>query len=94
MMYHKGIWFGDHKIAAQILKAAKPATQNFLGRMVQGFDKASWHAEKERIVKEGNWHKFSTEAKSGLKKLLLETRERELVEVTDASQSTNHHLIL
>lgn len=82
MMYQKAILFGDYKIADQILGAAKPGLQKSLGRKVQGFDEALWEAEKNRIVEEGNWHKFSTEENSGLKRRLLNTGERELVEVT------------
>lgn len=84
MMYQKAILFGDYKIADQILKAAKPSVQKSLGRKVQGFDKALWEAKKNSIVEEGNWHKFSAERNSDLKKQLLDTGERELVEVTDA----------
>ena len=84
MMYRKAILFGDHTIAAQILEAVNPATQKSLGRKVQGFNKATWDIHKEKIVEEGNWYKFSTEKNSGLKKSLLETGERELVEVIHA----------
>jgi ribA/ribD-fused uncharacterized protein len=81
MMYQKAALFGDHKIACEILRAKEPAKQKALGRKVHGFDSALWDAEKERIVEEGNWHKFSAENNSHLKKLLLDTGIRELVEV-------------
>lgn len=84
MMYRKAIFFGDYTIAAQILEAVNPATQKSLGRKVQGFDTALWDIHKERIVEEGNWYKFSTEENSVLKKSLLETGKRELVEVINA----------
>ena len=83
MMYHKAILFQDHKTAHQILEAVTPATQKSLGRTVQGFDKITWDNLKEKIVEEGNWYKFSFEENFGLKKLLLETGEREFVEVED-----------
>lgn len=93
MMYQKAIVFGDHMIAAQILEAVDPATQKSLGRKVQGFDKASWDVRKEKIVEEGNWYKFSTAENSGLKKLLLETGERELVEVQMPGESERSFLV-
>ena len=83
MMYRKAILFGDDKSADQILKEVKPAKHKSLGRKVQGFDKAVWDAEKEKVVEEGNWHKFSMKGNSSLKKLLLDTEDRELVEVID-----------
>lgn len=95
MMYQKAILFGDCEIAHQILETTKPAKQKSLGRKVRGFGKALWDAEKERIVEEGNWHKFSVEENSNLKKLLLDTGEKELVEVTDAtSNQTQYHATL
>jgi predicted NAD-dependent protein-ADP-ribosyltransferase YbiA (DUF1768 family) len=38
-------------------------------------------ADKERIVEEGNYHKFTKSKETHLEQKLLETRERELVEV-------------
>ena len=93
MMYQKAILFSDYKIAQQILEAAKPSVQKSLGRKVQGFDKALWEAKKSSIVEEGNWHKFSAEGNSDLKKQLLDTGERELVEVTDAKACGNETLL-
>ena len=40
-------------------------------------------ADKDRIVEEGNWHKFTKGKDHGqLAKMLLSTRDRELVEVS------------
>lgn len=89
MMYRKATLFQDHKTAAQILEAVNPATQKSLGRTVRGFDKATWDNQKETIVEEGNWYKFSTTDNFGLKKLLLETGDRDLVEVEDAERMKN-----
>lgn len=88
MMYNKAMLFGDHDIAAQILDAVNPAAQKSLGRKVQNFDKTLWDAHKEKIVEEGNWYKFSAKENSKLKELLLETGERELVEVVDPQWTT------
>lgn len=76
MIYQKAVLFGDHKIAYEILEATRPAKQKALGRKVHGLNLALWDAEKERIVEDGNWHKFSAKENSGLKKLLLDTGNR------------------
>lgn len=82
MMYHKGILFGDVETAEKIMAATTPKKQKALGREVKGFDEKLWNQHRERIVEEGNWHKFCHPAEeSNLKKALLETGERKLVEV-------------
>jgi hypothetical protein len=81
MMYRKAILFCDEEIAHQILQTDVPAKQKSLGRKVKGFNTALWDDHKESIVEEGNWLKFSTEENSSLKNLLLDTKDRELVEV-------------
>ncbi|KAI1821956.1 DUF1768-domain-containing protein [Xylaria intraflava] len=59
MMHHKALLFGDAEIAAEILKATSPRSVKALGRKVRGFDGAVWAQEREKIVTEGNWCKFS-----------------------------------
>ncbi|TGJ86552.1 hypothetical protein E0Z10_g2238 [Xylaria hypoxylon] len=59
MMHHKALLFGDAEIAATILEATSPRDVKNLGRAVRGFDPAIWERERERIVTEGNWCKFS-----------------------------------
>ena len=81
MMYHKAILFKDQKIADEILREANPRKQKTLGRRVRGFDEEIWNKHREKIVEEGNWWKFTQSKKGELKSLLLETEERELVEV-------------
>lgn len=82
MMYQKAILFGDTEVAEKIMAAKTPKKQKALGRQVKGFDEEVWKDNRERIVEEANWHKFSHPArKSDLKKRLLETEKRELVEV-------------
>ena len=83
MMYHKGILFGDIDTAEKIMKAKNPKKQKALGREVKGFDERMWKQHREKIVEEGNWHKFCHPTEeSNLKRLLMETGERELVEVS------------
>ena len=82
MMYRKALLFNDHETATKILQTSSPAIQKKLGREVKGFHAGTWDREKERIVEEGNWCKFMhAEGGTGLRDKLLETGERELVEV-------------
>ncbi len=81
MMYHKAILFKDQKIADKIILESDPRKQKALGRQVQGFDEKMWNKHREKVVEEGNWWKFTLPRKGDLKKLLLETADRELIEV-------------
>ncbi|KAK4697660.1 hypothetical protein P7C71_g438, partial [Lecanoromycetidae sp. Uapishka_2] len=83
MMYHKAILFKDTEIADQIMIEPEPAKQRALGRKVKGYTDKGWKARREEIVEEGNWWKFTQYKEGNLKQLLLETGERELVEVDD-----------
>lgn len=81
MMYHKAMLFGDTEIADRIMKEPKPSKQRALGRKVTGYTDKKWKGSREKIVEEGNWWKFSQSKVGNLKKMLLETGERELIEV-------------
>ena len=81
MMYHKAILFKDQKIADKIIRESDPRKQKALGRRVKGFDEQMWNKHRENVVEEGNWWKFTQSKKGDLKKLLLKTVDRELVEV-------------
>ncbi|KAI0426963.1 hypothetical protein F5Y09DRAFT_47359 [Xylaria sp. FL1042] len=59
MMYQKAVLFGDPETGAEILAAASPRDVKALGRRVRGFEQAVWGREREKIVSEGNWCKFS-----------------------------------
>ncbi|KAH8165044.1 hypothetical protein CIB48_g3183 [Xylaria polymorpha] len=59
MMHQKALLFGDAEAAAAILEATSPRDVKALGRAVRGFDQAVWERERERIVREGSWCKFS-----------------------------------
>lgn len=84
MMYQKAILFKDLEVADKILQATEPAEHKMLGREVKGFDKDVWCKNRERIVEDGNFFKFShnEEGSEDLKEMLLETGNRELVEVS------------
>ena len=82
MMYHKAVLFQDPETAEKIMIATKPAEQKALGRQVKNFDNGKWLENRDRIVEEGNWNKFTnTKAGPELRDLLLGTGKRELVEV-------------
>lgn len=59
-----------------------PKVHKALGRKVSGYDQKLWNENKLRIVEEGSYLKFtaSTVAEE-LKKTLLETGDKEIVEV-------------
>ncbi len=81
-MVQKAKLFNDEETAEKMLRTTEPKQQKGLGRMVKSFDKADWDREKERIVEEGSWMKFTqSENVETLKALLLATGEKEIVEV-------------
>lgn len=84
MMYQKALLFKDQAIASKILKATIPKEQKSLGRMVSNFNHAVWEENRDRIVQDGSYYKFANSLLSGenLKKKLLSTGERELVEAS------------
>ncbi|KAL8728400.1 MAG: hypothetical protein Q9166_005445 [cf. Caloplaca sp. 2 TL-2023] len=83
MMYQKAILFKDTVVADQIMLAITPKEQKALGRKVKNFDGDVWNAHREKIVEEGNWHKFCSSKKgSQWKDMLVQTGERELVEAS------------
>ena len=80
--YHKAILMHDTESAEKIMAATEPREQKSLGRKVKNFDKVLWESNKEKVVEEGNWNKFiNQKEKIRLKEKLLETGDRELVEV-------------
>ncbi|CAD6571993.1 MAG: hypothetical protein ASARMPREDX12_004847 [Alectoria sarmentosa] len=82
MMYHKAIVFSDQEIADKIALEPEASKQKALGRMVKGFDNKIWNAKREKIVEDGNWWKFTQPKESDLRKMLLETGDRLLVEAS------------
>ncbi|TGT18424.1 NADAR family protein, partial [Mesorhizobium sp. M4B.F.Ca.ET.172.01.1.1] len=59
MMASKARLFGDEEMVARILEAGSPKQAKELGRKVKGFDGALWDREKNDIVAEGSFQKFS-----------------------------------
>jgi len=84
-MVQKALLFGDSEMARQILavdevSSASMSQVKSLGRLVQNFDEEKWVAERERIVLEGNMHKF--EQNKELSKKLVATGTKMIVETS------------
>jgi ribA/ribD-fused uncharacterized protein len=69
MMYWKAKLFDDEKIAKKILDTTDPKEIKLLGRKIKNFDESTWVANREDIVYDGNYYKFTQDKK--LKKKLL-----------------------
>ena len=80
MMAEKARLMGDQNIAEQIMKTTDPRKVKGLGRKVQNWDEAKWLANRERIVTEGNFAKFT--ASQELKEVLLSTGDSVMVEAS------------
>lgn len=81
MMYHKAMLFNDQEVANSIMLEPSPKKQRALGRKVKNFDSKKWDMMKEQIVEDGNWWKMTQSKECDLGQMLLETGDRELVEV-------------
>lgn len=84
MMAEKARLFEDQTSVPLILQASTPLVAKKLGRKVKGFDLETWQAHCYKIVKEGNYHKFSQHA--ALKAFLVSTGEKVLVEASPYDQ--------
>ncbi|KAK7611079.1 hypothetical protein BKA81DRAFT_223971 [Phyllosticta paracitricarpa] len=80
MMAQKSACFGDEPSRRAILRAPTPRKQKSLGRKVANFDFEVWEQRKYDVVVQGNMHKFGQAP--DLRRQLLETGERELVEAS------------
>ena len=80
MMASKARLFGDEEMAARIVEAGSPKQAKELGRKVKGFDGALWDREKNEIVAEGSFQKFSQNKDLGA--FLLATGDKVLVEAS------------
>ena len=78
MMYSKAKLMGDEEIAKEILRINDPAKIKKLGRKVKNWDEDRWVNNRERIVSEALFGKFSQNEE--LKKKLLKTKGSILVE--------------
>ncbi|MFJ5999243.1 NADAR family protein [Streptomyces sp. NPDC092370] len=80
MMAAKARLFEDAAAERAVLAAAHPAEAKKAGRLVRGFDEATWRRERFGIVVEGSVHKFG--AHPELQGYLLGTGDRVLVEAS------------
>jgi len=80
MMAEKACLFGDKVRYQQIITAKHPAQAKKYGRLVKGFDEATWIAHRFEIVIQGNLAKFSQNKRLGA--FLQNTNQRILVEAS------------
>ncbi|KAF3911504.1 hypothetical protein ABW20_dc0107350 [Dactylellina cionopaga] len=81
MMHQKGVLFApDDPITAEILTELDPMNIKALGRAVPNFDDDVWNKHRYGIVVQANYLKFTQN--EDLRKMLLETGNRELVEAS------------
>ncbi|WP_329221502.1 NADAR family protein [Streptomyces sp. NBC_01485] len=80
MMAGKARLFADPEAERRALAAGSPAQAKKEGRLVRGFDEATWERERFRIVVEGSTHKFASDP--ALRAFLLGTGRRVLVEAS------------
>jgi ribA/ribD-fused uncharacterized protein len=84
MMSEKARLFNDHNILEAIQQSVHPGEAKKLGRKVQGFENKIWCQERENIVIQGNYAKFSQHPH--LKQFLVQTKSRILVEASPYDQ--------
>jgi ribA/ribD-fused uncharacterized protein len=80
MMVQKALLFKDVEMAREMLEVEDMAAVKALGRKVRNFDEDEWVGARERIVLEGNLHKFRQSDE--LKDKLLATGTLKLVEAS------------
>lgn len=80
MMAGKARLFGDADAERIALEAKTPAEAKKAGRLVRGFDDATWARERFALVVEGSVHKFASTP--ALRAYLLTTGDRVLVEAS------------
>ena len=81
-MYHKSLLMNDSGTASKILSAGHPSEAKRLGREVENFSQDLWNTHADDIVEMGNWCKFSDERNGVLKKILLGTGSKDIVEAS------------
>lgn len=81
MMYCKAKLFGDHLMAAEILKAKEPQAQKMLGRKVAGYVDEVWVAKREQYILIGMIAKYDQNPQE--KQWLMETGDDILVEASE-----------
>ncbi|KAI3380061.1 hypothetical protein SNEBB_002067 [Seison nebaliae] len=79
-MYMKAVTFKDMVAAENICKANSAGRCKMHGRLVKGYDDTVWKEKRYGIMKTALLAKFSQNA--DIKKLLLDTKNHELVEAS------------
>ncbi len=80
IMHKKALLFNDIGTATKIMKTQSPRSHRIFGRQVKEFDDTVWNNNKERILYEGLFGKFSQNI--NLRKELLATEDKILVEAS------------
>ncbi|KAJ3176355.1 hypothetical protein HK101_010458 [Irineochytrium annulatum] len=73
-------WMMAAKTEALIMATDDPRTHKRLGREVANFNETTWLENRERIIYEGNWAKFTQNER--MRELLLATGDKVLVEAS------------
>ncbi|KAL8953019.1 MAG: hypothetical protein Q9222_001099 [Ikaeria aurantiellina] len=85
MMYRKALAAKDPKTAQRILATPHPGEQKWLGRGLKNLDEKQWKKISFDVVVEGSLLKF--QSNNDLKKKLLATGDRELVEASPSDRT-------
>jgi ribA/ribD-fused uncharacterized protein len=80
MMYRKAMLFNDYDCADRIMASTDPWEQKKLGRQVKGFTQAVWEAERENVMFDILFAKFSQNKR--LNEALMSTGDKVLVEAS------------
>jgi ribA/ribD-fused uncharacterized protein len=80
MMYQKAILFEDIESASKVLSSQNPFTAKRIGKAVKDFDETIWAENRQMIVANGNYLKFTQNKK--LLKILLDSYPSVLVEAS------------
>lgn len=80
MMAEKARLFGDEAACRKIVNSPSPKAAKAIGRTVRGFDEPTWMANRDSIVRAGNYLKFKQNR--DLWKYLDSTGDKILVEAS------------
>lgn len=80
MMAQKAKLFDDDEAFNAIIREPRPDKVKALGRLVKGFDQATWNANCDEIVLKGSVYKFAS--REELTELLLSTGDAIIVEAS------------
>ncbi|KAI0852865.1 DUF1768-domain-containing protein [Daldinia vernicosa] len=58
-LHHRALLFDDPEIAAEVLRCKYPHDAKDLMKKLKNFDQTIWENNRERILYEANWHKFT-----------------------------------